>query len=64
MSKVLKEFRINKYCVMVLDSIPNKAYNKYLIQGIEYEPVDVYDTVNTIAIVSDKSFVGMEVEFK
>ena len=63
MSKVIDEFHINKYAVLILDKMPQKVYTSFLISGTKYKPVPVYDARNCIAIESNESFVGKTIDF-
>ena len=64
MNKIISEFNVSKYKVLVLDEKQFvRAYNKYLIDGIEYKPVSVYDAPKCIAVESNRNFVGKTVEF-
>lgn len=66
MCKVIFEFMVaDKYKVLSVDEMPNVVnYNKYLINGIEYNPVTIYDMPNCIAIGNiPQSLVGEEVLF-
>lgn len=63
MSKVIDEFRISKYAVLKLDIMPEKQYQKFRIEGNEFDPVPVYDLPQCISIESQQSFLGKTVEF-
>ncbi len=63
MSKVINEFYIDKYVVLILDNMPNESYHKFRIKGEEFAPVTVYDGNNCIAIESKESFIGEIIEF-
>ena len=66
MCKVLSEFTVaEKYKLLSVDELPQKCnYKKYVINGVEYDPVTVYDIPNCIAIGETKSnMVGEEVTF-
>lgn len=63
MSKIVDELHVEGYAVLKLDGIPNGNYKKYRIDGIEFEPVSIYDAENCIAIQSNDTFVGKVVEF-
>ena len=63
MCKVIDEFHIHKYAVMILDKMPEHSYYYFIIDGKKYKPLPVYDAKNTIAVESDKSFIGKTVEF-
>lgn len=64
--KVVSDFQCRKYRILTLDGSKwsVKKYHKYRINGKEYEPVPVYDAGdNIIAVESEESFSGKEVEF-
>ena len=63
MGTVINEFRISKYVVLILDHIPDVRYSNFRINGKTYKPVSIYDAQNSIAIESNESFIGNEVEF-
>ncbi len=63
MSKVISEFHIKNYTALILDEMPKKSYNTFLICGKKYKPVPVYDAHNCIAVESNESFIGETVEF-
>jgi hypothetical protein len=64
MCKVISEFRVKNYAVLKLDEDrPLKKYSKYLIDGVEYEIVPVYDAPRCIAIESNDSFLNKEIKF-
>lgn len=64
MKKVLSDFSVGKYRILKLDGeIPKKKYTKFLIGGVEYKPVPIYDAVNCIAIESSDEFIGKQVDF-
>lgn len=63
MSKIVDELHVKGYVILKLDSIPNGNYKKYKIDGIEFEPISIYDAENCIAIQSNDTFVGKAVEF-
>ena len=47
MKKVLSDFSVGKYRILKLDGeIPKKKYTKFLIGGVEYKPVPIYEEVN------------------
>lgn len=54
-----------KYTLLDLDEMPELGigYRKYRIDGVEYEPVIVYDLPNNIGIKAQGGFVGKIVEF-
>ena len=57
---------MNRYTVLTLDEdTPFRPWWHYVIDGVEYEPVMVYDMgENVIAINEPGSFIGKMVEFK
>ena len=64
--KVKDEFVVNKYRLLGLDEpVPLRPFAYYLINGIKYSPVVVYDSgFDCIAVADDgKSLVGMDVDF-
>lgn len=62
--KVISEFVVHKYTVLIIDEIPEQSYHYFLIDGKKYKPVPVYDAEKTIAIECiDKSFIGKTVQF-
>lgn len=64
MNKVTSEFSVGKYKVLVLDKKkPDSTYNKYSIEGIEYDIVPIFDSPNSIAIESNDSFIGKVVKY-
>lgn len=65
MAKVVAELVLNGYSLLTLDSpIPNKRYNCYRINGMDYEVVIAYDIGNrAIAVKADGGFIGQSVEF-
>ena len=63
MSRVTDEFRIGKYAVLKLDKMPQEKHWKYKIDGMEFEPVPIYDAQQCIAIESNDNFIGKTVEF-
>lgn len=60
---VIKEFHLHKYAVLVIDKMPECKYYYFIIDGKKYRPVPVYDLKNTIAVESNKNFIGKTVEF-
>ncbi len=67
MTKIIDEWRLlDKYTILTLDEdTPFRPYWHYVIDGVEYEPVMVYDMgENVIAINEPGSFIGKTVEFK
>lgn len=64
MCRIISEWKIGKYVALELDqSPPMRKYNKYRIDGKDYTAVPVYDLPNHIAVESDSSFVGKNIEF-
>lgn len=63
MSKVVDNFQIGKYAVLKLDEMPKSGYNKFRIEGNEFEPVPIYDMPQCIAIESNEEFLNKIVEF-
>lgn len=64
MRKVISEFSVGSFKVLVLDAKkPVKYHTKYLIDGKEYKIVPMYDADNCIAIKATDSLVGKIVEF-
>lgn len=66
MRKIIDEWVVRKYTILTLDEeLPRQAIWHYVIDGVEYEPVIVYDMgKNVIAIEADGGFIGKTVEFK
>lgn len=64
MRTVVSDFGVGKYRVLKLDGAkPTKAYSAYLIDGVVFNIVPLYDAVNCIAVESFDSFTGKTVEF-
>ncbi|MBS5285141.1 MAG: hypothetical protein ACLRVB_05605 [Blautia sp.] len=64
MSRVVDEFRISQYAVLKLDKMPDEEHQKYRIDGIDFQPVPIYDMPDCIAIQSERGdFIGKTVEF-
>lgn len=63
MSKVIDNFQIGKYAVLKLDEMPKRGYNKFRIEGKEFQPVPIYDMPQCIAIESNENFLNRKVEF-
>lgn len=64
MCKVISEFKVKDYLVLKLDNdIPLKKYTKYLIYGIYFDIIPIYDASRCIAIKSNISFLNKKVEF-
>lgn len=67
MAKIIDEWEVpNEGTILTLDEdTPFRPYWHYVIDGVEYEPVMVYDMgENVIAIKAYGSFIGKTVEFK
>ena len=67
MDKIIRQSKLKDTTILYLEPNPQehfKDYRKYRIKGVEYEPLPVYDSPNTIAIITDeKQFVGETVEY-
>ena len=64
MAKIMSDFSIGKYRVLMLDGEkPKTPYTKYLIDGEAYDIVPVYDATDCIAVESNVSLKGKSVEF-
>ena len=62
--KVVSELHVRNYVALALDGeIPRKEHNRYIIEGVEYNIVPVYDMPRCIGIEAEGSFIGKEVEF-
>ena len=60
---VISELTTGKYKALELDRpITERNYTSFRIDGDVYKAVSVYDLPNNIAIESNKSFLGKEVE--
>lgn len=62
MSKVVSNFKIGDFLIIILDKI-KKDFDKVEIDGMIYETTIPYDVPNAIAIKSDNDFVGKTVKF-
>lgn len=62
MSKVVSNFKIGNFLIIILDKI-NKDFDKVEIDGILYETTIPYDIPNAIAIKSNNDFIGKTVNF-
>lgn len=64
MYKVITEFHIGKYTVMILDKkITDTNYKACKIDGVQYSLTPIYDTHKpAIAVESKKSFLNKIVE--
>ena len=49
--------------VLKVDEMPKRGYNKFRIEGIEFDPVPIYDMPQCIAIESNKQFLNKVIEF-
>lgn len=64
MRTVKDEFSVKKYKVVVLDgSLPYKDFNCAIIDGNRYKITIPYDIKNSIAIETEQSMIGKNVEF-
>lgn len=64
MYKIICEWIVGKYTVLELNqNLPKEQYRKYRIDGVDYDPVPVYDLPRNIAVEARGSFKGKEVEF-
>lgn len=67
MDKIVKQSTLGKYTVLYLEPNPERLllkYKKYRIDGIEFEPVPVMDSPNTVAIAGNKNdLTGKYVEY-
>lgn len=63
MSKVVNEFHVNNYVVLILDNMPDRDYHHFVIRGKKFAPVPVYDGKNCVAVESNESFIGETIEF-
>ena len=62
MAKVIDNFKVGKYLVIVLDNI-EKGFNKIEIEGTLYDATIAYDIPNAISIESENDFIGKTVKF-
>ena len=62
MSKVVSNFKIGNFLIVVLDKIEND-FDKVEIDGILYEATIPYDIPNAIAIKADSDFIGKTINF-
>ena len=62
MAKVIDNFKVGKYLIIVLDNI-EKDFRKIEIDGILYDATIPYDIPDAIAIESDNDFIGKMVSF-
>ena len=64
MCMIMSEWTIGKYVALELDQdLPLRRYHKYRIDGVDYDPVPVYDLPRYIAIEAQNGFKGKTVEF-
>ena len=64
MYKILNGWIVGKYTLLELDQdLPEKSYDKYLIDGICYKPIPVYDLPRHIAIEGNGDFKEKTVKF-
>ena len=63
MSRILSEFRIEKYLVLKISDIPLKPYNKVKIEQEIFDIVPMYDAKQCVAIESNKTFLNKNIEF-
>lgn len=64
MCTVVSEFKVKDYLVLKLDNdVPLKKYTKYLIDGICFDIVPIYDAPRCIAIKASSSFINKKVKF-
>ena len=63
--KIINDFQVFKFRVIVVESIPNIVFDKVKIKGQIYELVPIYDLKNSIAFEydGDDTFLNCEVEF-
>ena len=62
MAKVIDNFKVGKYLVIVLDNV-EKDFQKIEIDGIRYDATKAYDIPNAISIESENNFIGKSVKF-
>ena len=62
MAKVIDNFKVGKYLVIVLDNV-EKDFQKIEIDGIRYDATIAYDIPNAISIESENNFIGKSVKF-
>lgn len=64
MNTVIEQWNIDNYTVLLLDQYtPTRVYRFFLIDGVKYEPVPIYDITNAIAIYETGNFVGRRVDY-
>ncbi len=67
MAKIIDEWEIpNEGIILTLDEdAPFRPYSHYVIDGVKYDPLIVYDMgKNVIAVKACGGFIGKTVEFK
>ena len=65
MITIVDQATLKNYTVLFLsESLPNRAYNTLLFDGVEYKPEIVYDLDASIAIIAEGDFIGKVTEFK
>ena len=65
MAKIIDEWRVLDRCTILTLDENAPSYWYFVIDGVKYEPVMVYDMgENVIAIKEPGSFIGKTVEFK
>lgn len=62
-SKIINEFHVNNYVVLILDSMPDRGFHHFVIKGKKFAPVPAYDGKNCVAVESNESFIGETIEF-
>ena len=62
MAKVIDNFKVGKYLVIVLDNV-EKDFQKIEIDGIRYDATIAYDIPNAISIESENNYIGKSVKF-
>ncbi len=62
MYRIISKLRVGKYLVLGIDRpIEEKEYNRYIINGLEYDIVPVYDLPKSIAIETSQDIEAEEV---
>ena len=63
--KIINDFQVFKFRVIVVESIPNIIFNKVKINGQIYERVPTSDMKNCVVFLYDgnDTFLNCEVEF-
>lgn len=62
MPKVINNFKMGKYLIMVLDNI-DKDFKQVEVDGKRYDVTIPYDIPSAIAIKTDNDFIGKSVNF-